>query len=107
MALNAANLVNLTGQAPGRNTYRYDTTDEIDAVEAANYFNNRTGTLNLAKGDRIDVYKWNGTVFETASLITNAIQLVVTNVIPITGSTGGQVNCAQVFLSTSLFSSLL
>lgn len=106
MAYNAANLVNLIGASPGRGLYRYDTTDQVDQVEAANYFNNKDNNLKLAKGDRIDVFTWSATPFATASLVTNALQLVVTNVISDTAATSaGRVNCAQVFLTTSLFSS--
>lgn len=106
MAYTAGNLVNMTGLPPGRSLYRYDTTDQVDQVEAANYFNNKDNNLKLAKGDRIDVYSWNATPFATASLVTNALQLIVTNVIADDAATSaGRVNCAQVFLTTSLFSS--
>lgn len=106
MAYTAGNLLNMTGQAPGRNLYRYDTTDQVDQVEAANYFNNKDNSLKLAKGDRIDVYSWNATPFAAASLVQNALQLIVTNVIDNdAAASAGRVNCAQVFLTTSLFSS--
>jgi hypothetical protein len=107
MAYTAGNLFSMASAPPGRGIYRYDTTDPVDTVEAANYFNNVTNNLKLAKGDRIDVFTWSATPFASASLVTNALQLVVTNVIADDAAAGaGRVNCAQVFLSTSLFSSL-
>lgn len=110
MAFTASRLVNLTAQPPGRNLYRYDvdgTVDDVDDVEAANYFNNKNNDLNLAIGDRIDVFEWSGTPFASGSTLTNALQLVVTNVIARdAAASAGNVNTAQVFLTTSLFSSL-
>lgn len=109
MAYTASRLLNLTGQAPGRNLYRYDidgTVDDVDDVEAAGYFNNKDDDLNLAIGDRVDVFEWSATPFAAASTLTNALQLVVTNVISNTAAaSAGNVNLAQVFLATSLFSS--
>ena len=106
MAYTTGNLFNQTGAPPGRGLYRYDTTDAVDLVEAANYFNNKDNNLKLAKGDRIDVFTWNATPFAAASLVTNALQLIVTNVIADDAATSaGRVNAAQCFLSTSLFSS--
>lgn len=107
MAYSADYLINRDGLPPGRNSYRYDTTDDVDDVEAAGYFNNKDDNLNLAIGDRIDVYEWNATPFAAGSALTNALQLVVTNVIANdAAASAGNVNCAQVFLTTSLFSSL-
>ena len=109
MAYTASRLINLTGQAPGRNHYRYDidgSVDDVDDVEAAGYFNNKDDDLILAIGDRIDVYEWSATPFAAASTLTNALQLVVTNTISNTAAaSAGNVNAAQVFLTTSLFSS--
>lgn len=109
MAFSNTNFLNLTGQPPGRNTYRYDingTVDDVDDVEAAGYFNNVDDDLNLAIGDRIDVFEWNGAPFASGQVLQNAIQLVVTNVISRTAaSSAGNVDLAQVFLTTSLFSS--
>ena len=108
MAYTAGNLYSSACASPGRGAYRYDTTDQVDQVEAVNYFNNKDNNLKLAKGDRIDVFTWSATPFATASLVTNALQLIVTNVISDdAASSAGRVNCAQVFLPTSLFSSLL
>jgi hypothetical protein len=109
MAYTASRLINLTGQAPGRNLYRYDvdgTVDDVDDVEAAGYFNNKDDDLILAIGDRIDVYEWSSTPFASTSTLTNALQLVVTNTISRdAAASAGNVNAAQVFLTTSLFSS--
>jgi hypothetical protein len=109
MAYTASRLINLTGQAPGRNLYRYDidgSVDDVDDVEAAGYFNNKDDDLLLAIGDRVDVYEWSATPFAAASTLTNALQLVVTNTIATTAAaSAGNVNAAQVFLTTSLFSS--
>ena len=107
MAYTAGNLFSTAAAPPGRGMYRYDTTDQVDTVEGANYFNNVTHNLKLAKGDRVDVYSWSATPFATASLVTNALQMIVTNVISDdAASSAGRVNLAQVFLTTSLFSSL-
>ena len=109
MAYTASRFINETCMAPGRNTYRYDidgSVDDVDDVEAAGYFNNKDDDLNLAIGDRIDVFEWSAVPFAAASTLTNALQFVVTNVISNTAAaSAGAVNVAQVFLTTSLFSS--
>lgn len=109
MAYTASRLLNLTGQAPGRNLYRYDidgSVDDVDDVEAAGYFNNKDDSLILAIGDQINVFEWSSTPFASGSTLTNALQLVVTNVISNdAAASAGNVNAAQVFLTTSLFSS--
>lgn len=109
MAYTASRLLNLTSMAPGRNTYRYDidgSVDDVDDVEAAGYFNNKDDDLILAIGDRVDVYEWSAAPFAAASTLTNAIQLVISNVISNTAAaSAGNVNAAEVFLATSLFSS--
>lgn len=109
MAYTASRLINETGLPPGRASYRYDvdgSVDDVDDVEAANYFNNLTNNLNFAIGDRLDVFEWSATPFAAGSTLTNALQLVVTNVIANdAGASAGRVNLAQVFLTTSLFSS--
>ena len=109
MAYTASRFINETCQAPGRNTYRYDidgSVDDVDDVEAAGYFNNKDDDLNLQIGDRIDVFEWSAVPFAAASTLTNALQFVVTNVISNTAAaSAGAVNVAQVFLTTSLFSS--
>lgn len=109
MAYTAGNLHCLVNAPPGRALYRYDcdgTVDDVDDVEAAGYFNNKDDNLNLQIGDRIDVFEWSATPFAAASTLTNALQLVVTNVISNdAAASAGNVNCAQIFLTTSLFSS--
>jgi hypothetical protein len=109
MAYTASRLLNLTGQAPGRNSYRYDidgSVDDVDDVEAAGYFNLVDDDLNFAIGDRIDVFEWSSTPFASGSTLTNALQLVCTNVISRTAAANaGACNFAEVFLATSLFSS--
>lgn len=106
MAYTAGNLLNLVGAPPGRGLYRYDTTDDVDDVEAAGYFNNKDDNLKLAIGDRIDVFEWDATPHAAGSILTNALQFVVTNVIADdAAASAGNVNLAQVFLTTSLFSS--
>ena len=111
MAYVAGRLYNLTGGPPGRALYRYDsdgTVDDVDDVEAAGFFNNVDDNLKLAKGDLIMVFEWDAVPFAAASILTNALQMIVTNVIADDAATSaGACNTAQVFLGTSLFSSLL
>ena len=109
MAYTAGNLFALTNAPPGRMLYRYDcngTVDDVADVEAAGFFNNKDDSLNLQIGDRIDVFEWSGVPFASGSTLTNALQLVVTNVISNdAAASAGNINTAQVFLTTSLFSS--
>jgi hypothetical protein len=101
MAYTAGNLVLSSNLAPGRNTYRYDSTDHPDVVEAANYFNNVTHDLNLAKGDIIEAVTWSATPFAAASTISNVTRMIVTNVISRddTTSAKGRVNVAQILVA--------
>ena len=109
MAFTSSRFVNENCLPPGRSSYRLDidgSVDDVDDVEAANYINNVTHNQNLAIGDRIDVFEWSAVPFAAGSTLTNALQLVVTNVIANdAASSAGRVNMAQVFLATSLFSS--
>ncbi len=106
MAYEAGNLFQKTNGPPGFNDYRYDTTDLVDVVEDANYFNNKDDNLKLAVGDRIDVFTWDAADHAAGSLITAAKQFVVTNVISDdAASSAGNVNIAEVFLATGLLSS--
>lgn len=109
MAYTASRLRNLTCQPPGRNIYRYDvdgTVDDVDDVETAGYFNNKNNDLILAIGDQINVFEWSSVPHASGSTLTNALQLVVTNAIATdAAASAGNVNAAQVFLTTSLFSS--
>jgi hypothetical protein len=111
MAYVAGRLFTTQAAPPGRALYRYDTdntVDQVDDVEAAGFFSNKDDDLNLQIGDRIDVFSWSGVPFASGSTLVNALQLVVTNVIPLdAAANAGNVNTAQVFLTTSLFSSLL
>jgi len=92
---------------PGRMLYRYDSTDQVDVVEAANYFNNLTNNLNLQIGDLIKAFRWSGTPFAAGSTIIEAKQFVVTNVISNdAAASAGRVNVAEVFIATGLLSSL-
>ena len=105
----AGRLFGLVNAPPGRMMYRYDidgSVDDVDDVETAGYFNNLDDNLNLQIGDRIDVFEWSGVPFAAAATLTNALQLVVTNVISNdAAASAGAVNTAQIFLTTSLFSS--
>jgi len=106
MAFDTALLFAETNAPPGRRKYRYDTTDHPDLVEAAGYMNNKDDNQNLQRGDRIDVYLWSATPFAAGSLVTGGLPMIVTNVIgDDAAASAGAVNMAQVFLTTSLFSS--
>ena len=109
MAFTTSRFVNQTCLPPGRATYRLDldgTVDDVDDAEAANYINNVTHNQNLAVGDRVDVFEWSAVPFAAGSTLTNALQLVCTNVIANdAASSAGRVNFAQVFMPSSLFSS--
>lgn len=106
MAYTAGNLFGLVNAPPGRMVYRYDSTDLVDVVEDAGYFNNKDDNLNLQKGDVIKVFTWSSTPFAAASTISEAKQFVVTNVISNdAAASAGNVNIAEVFVSTGLLSS--
>ncbi len=106
MAYTAGNLQGLVNSPPGRMGYRYDSTDQVDVVEDAGYFNNLDDSLNLQIGDRIDAFTWSGTPFATGNNITEAKQFIVTNVIDNNAAAAaGAVNIAEVFLATGLLSS--
>lgn len=102
MAFSNTNLLNLTCQAPGRNLYRYASTDHVDVVEAANYFNNLTNDLIFAVGDRIEVQTWSATPFAAASTISLVKDFVVTNVIARdAAASAGRVNIAEIGVSSA------
>lgn len=106
MAYTAGNLQGLVNAPPGRMLYRYDSTDQVDVVEDAGYFNNKDDNLNLQIGCRIDAFTWSATPFAAGSTITEAKQFVVTNVIANDdGPSAGAVNIAEVFIATGLLSS--
>jgi len=106
MAYTAGNLNGLINAAPGRRLYRYDTTDQVDVVEDAGYFNNNDDDLNLQIGDLILAFTWSDTPFAAGNTITEAKQFVVTNVIANdAAASAGAVNIAEVFIATGLLSS--
>lgn len=102
MAVNYANLYNISGSPPGRAQYRYDTTDDPDTVEAANYFNNSTGHQVLAVGDTIKCVMWSATAFAVGSTITKVKDFIVTNVIANNAAANaGAVNVAEMGISSA------
>ena len=99
MAFNSANLV-LMATGNGFNHYRYDSTDDIDVIEDAGYFNNLDDVQNLAIGDMIDAFSWT-TAVRTGTL-SQYKQFAVTNVISNTAAaSAGNVNVAEIGVSTS------
>lgn len=102
MAYTAGNLAHLA-TANGFNSYRYDTTDAMDAVEDAGYFNNKDDNLNLAKGDIIYGFTW-ATAVRTGTL-SEAKPFVVTNVIANdAAASAGAVNIAEIWITTGISS---
>lgn len=93
---------NLVQQAHGNGfgLYRYDTTDDLDVVEDAGYFNNKDDDLNLVVGDKIDAFSWNTDV-RTGTLAAYKT-FAVTNVIPNDATNdAGNVNVAEIGVSTA------
>lgn len=106
MAYTAGNLFGLVNASPGRMLYRYDSTDQVDVVEDAGYFNNKDDDLNLQIGDLVFAFRWSDTPFAAGNTISEAKQLIVTNVISNTAAANaGAVNLAEVFIATGLLSS--
>jgi hypothetical protein len=109
MAFNATYFFAETNAPPGRRKYRLDlngTVDDVDDSESAGFINNLNDNQNLQIGDRVDVFEWSGVPFASDSTLTNALMLVVTNVISNTAAANaGNVNMAEIFLASSLFSS--
>ena len=98
MAYTPGNLINTTGLPPGRNTYRYNTTDTVQTVEAAGYFNNTDDTLKLAAGDLIFVVTWStavdtGTIFDVSLVVVSTVD------------SNGVVNTSADILQKGIFSS--
>lgn len=101
MAVTATNLVNQAGMPQGRGRYRYDTLDLSDTVETANYFNNLTNALGLAKGDLITVVSWSTAIFGVGT-ISQVKDYIVTNAIDnAAAASAGAVNIAEYGISTS------
>lgn len=93
MAYTPGNLAQLS-HGNGFKTFRYDTTDDINVVEDAGYFNNKDDELNLAVGDFIDVVQW-ATAVRTGT-ISQVLTAIVTNVISNDAATSaGAVNIAE------------
>ena len=89
--------------ANGWSTYRYDTTDVLDLVEDAGYFNNVDDNFNLAVGDIIQAFTW-ATAVRTGTL-SEAKPFVVTNVIGRDAAgNAGNVNLAEIWITTSISS---
>ena len=102
MAYTVGNLHNMGALPPGRAMYRYDTADIADAVEVANYFNNKTNSLNIGKGDLFHVIAWNGTPHASTSLVTQYKIMICTGVISNDSAVAaGNVNLAEVGISTA------
>lgn len=107
MAYTDGNLFAQINAPPGRRSYRYDTTDLGDVVETAGYFNNLDDNLNLRIGDFIDFVGWDATPFAAASVVQEVRHFIVTNVIANdAAASAGNVDVAEVFISSGILSSL-
>lgn len=99
MAYTPGNLVQMA-QGNGYGLYRYDTTDDLDVVEDAGYFNNKDDELNLGVGDIIHAFSWN-TAVRTGTLAAYKT-FAVSNVVSIdAASSAGAVNVAEIGVSTA------
>lgn len=99
MAYTAGNLAQLA-HGNGFGLYRYDTTDDVDVVEDAGYFNNKDDELNLGIGDIVHVFSW-ATAVRTGTLAaykTFAVTNVVSND---AAASAGNVNVAEIGVSTA------
>ena len=92
--------LSLISSVNGFGLYRYDSLDDVDLVEDANYFNNKDDDLNLAVGDMIFAFDWT-TAVRTGTL--NAVKaFVVTNVISNdAAASAGNVNVAEILISSA------
>ncbi len=107
MAYTAGNLRGQINAPPGRNDYRYDSTDLGDVVETAGYFNNVDDDLNLAIGDLITFVGWSATPFAAGSVVNEVRKYAVTNVIARdAAASAGNVDIAEVFIASGILSSL-
>jgi len=98
MAYTAGNLTQISN-ANGYGLYRYDTTDDLDVVEDAGFFNNLDDSLELRKGDLIHATSWT-TATRTGTIASYKL-FIVTNVIANdAASSAGAVNIAEVGVST-------
>lgn len=102
MAYTEGNLP-LISSVNGYGLYRYDTTDAMDVVEDAGYFNNLDDNLNLAIGDIILGFTW-ATAVRTGT-ISEAKSFVVTNVIAKdAAASAGAVNVAEIWITSGVSS---
>jgi len=102
MAYTAGNLAQISS-VNGYGLYRYDTTDQMDVVEDAGYFNNKDDNLKLAKGDIILGFTW-ATAVRTGT-ISEAKSFVVTNVIANdAAASAGNVNIAEIWITSGVSS---
>ena len=102
MTVDSAQLA-LISSVNGFGLYRYDTTDLLDVVEDAGYFDNVDDDQNLAKGDIIMAFTW-ATAVRTGTL-SEAKPFVVTNVIPNDAdANAGDVNVAEIWITTGISS---
>ena len=101
------NLALVGGAHPGNNVYLYDSIDLVDEVEAAGYFNNVDDNLKLAIGDEIRARTWSAEPYAAGNTISAAKQFIITNVIADdAAASAGNVNMAEAYISTGIFSSL-
>lgn len=101
MAYTAGNLDQLFGG--GYSLYRYDTTDQMDVVEDAGYFNNKDDNLKLEKGDIIMGFTWATAV--RSGTLSEAKSFVVTNVISDDAeAAAGAVNIAEIWITSGISS---
>lgn len=99
MAFDSANLTLMSG-GNGFGHYRYDTTDDLDVVEDAGYFNNLDDAQNLAIGDKIAAFSW-ATAVRTGTLSAYK-DFAVTNVVANdAAASAGAVNVAEIGVSTA------
>jgi hypothetical protein len=101
----------LLSHANGFNSYRYDTEDQANLVEAVGYFNNVDDNLDLAVGDTVMVFEWtvaigtrgqSGVTPVETGILANVKMFVVTNVQPRSAATlAGDVNLAEILISTA------
>ena len=78
MAYTAGNLHLIGGSSVGNELYHYDyTTDTLDTIMTAGYFNNSDDNLNLAAGDLILINALDGNLLaEVASVSSGSVTLI-------------------------------
>lgn len=99
MAYSAGGLT-LLNSGNGFGTYRYDSTDDVNSLEVAGYFNNSDDNLNLRVGDVVYAFEW-ATAVRTGTL-AGVKAFAVTNVIANdAAASAGNVNLAEILISTA------